>query len=747
MNDLTRTQTSRTSAKARMAALAALASISFLFSGCLRSESGGTDDPSGDATATIEGRVQGDAELGAVGAMGAMGAQGKRSSSGGIEAAAVTVMRIKADGSLEIVSAAEAKTDAQGRFSVKAVVNSSVDGTREWIVVAKKEAREWKAVVSGKVKQGATVVCRPLTLESSLEAAVLAKVRAQSGSGEVSFADIASHIDAGVSAKVDATTDADADADGNADEKAAAETWLAAQITAEAKANASALAASAGKFTLAQIDKANEARMDAQAKLEADLDAALALEGSLSAGTKAGIEADRQEAEFKAWTAAGISLGELAKAREASYQAAARAGTEAAIEAGTKLAWMRKLALDNAVTLEAAVKEEIKSTGNQSDIAVASGILLKASLGAANSEAEIASAFSAFRASIAAGLKTYAETHLTGKVEGNVSGAAVQVATIKADGSLEILPGVSTTTDAQGGFSLNTETKLPDSLVVLVTKNEEKLMILVDSATSKPVQVGAETTLEARLAQAILKGGTSIVTQAEINSQVDSGVAADVKGDDSATAHLMAALEIAAQAKARFLADAGASASASAEVKARSLQVYAQTLARFVAGITAEARFSVVKNAHLQAGLALSAAAEAQVKAAGAPDAAVQSTQSAGAAFQASLRAAASEAAIASAYASYHASVTAGLKAALLLHAATVESVDAKIRGEAGARAELLAKLKSAADAEAAAMAHSEFSVSVEAQVAAAFKGVLAAPGEAQVKAVAQALILANMGG
>jgi hypothetical protein len=737
MNYSIRTQTSRTSTKARNYAIAALASVSFLFSGCFRGESSGTGDASGDATATIEGRVQGDAELGGMGK--------RSSSSAGVEAATVTVMRIKADGSLEAVSAAEVKTDAQGRFSVKAAVNSSVEGTRELVVSAKKTGREWKAVVSGKVKQGSTVVCRPLTIESSVEADVLAKVRAQSGSSEVSFADIASHIDAGLSAKVDAS--ADVNANGNADEKAAAETWLAAQIATEAKANSSALVASAGKFTLAQIDKANEARLDAQAKLEADLDAAIALEGAVSTEAKARIESNRQEAEFKAWIGAGIALGELAKAREISYQAAVHAGTEVAIEAGTKLAWMRKLALDNAVTLEAAVKEDVKASGNQSDIAVTSGTVLKASLGAASTEAEIAIAFAAFRASVAAGLKTFMETHLTGKVEGNVSGAAVQVATIKADGSLEILPNVTATTDAQGGFTLNSDTKLPDSLVVLVTKNEAKLMILVDSATSKPVQVGAETTLEARLAQAVLKGGTSIVTQAEINAQVDSGVAAQVNGNDSATARLMAALEVAARAKAGFLADAGATVAASAEGKARSLQVYAQALARLTVGLSTEARMSVVKSAHVQAGLALSAAAEAQVKAAGALEATLKSVQVAGSALHASLQAAVSEEAIASAYASYHASVIAGLKAAVLLHGATVESLDAKIRAQDGARAELMAKIQGAVDAAAAAKAHTEFSASVEAQVSAAFTGGLGSPSEAHVKAIAQALILANMGG
>ena len=596
--------------------------------------------------------------------------------------------------------------------------------------------------------------------------------------------------------------------------KAATKTWLAAQIGTEAKTRTSVLVSSAGKFTLAQMDKANEARMDAEAKLEADLNAVrLGRKGSGEA--KAKVESDRQTAEFQAWTGAGIALGELAKAKEASFQAAVQAGSEAAIEAGTKLAWMRNLALDNAVTLEAAIKEDVKTSGGQSDIAVSSGIALKASLNAAKTAAEIDSGFRelprfrhngaqdlrgnrlgrqgvpfrfvqgphGFKASLEAAVsaeaiaeayrKFYLDAEaeiksgitavlgasdsakvgaltrtalligiqgdgggkivlpgftLSGKVEGNVSGADVQVAKVKADGSLEILANVSATTDAQGGFTLNTNTKLPDSILLVVTKNEEKLMILVDSATSKPVQVGAETTVEAHLAQAILKGGTSIVTQGEINAQVDSGIAADVKGSDSALAHLMASLEIAAQAKARFLLDAGIAVSGSAEGKARSLQVYAQTLARFTAGISAEAKHSLVKNAHIQAGLALSAAAEAQAQAAGASEAALASLVSAGIAFQASLQAAVSEEAIASAYASYHVSVTASLKAALVLHAAAIELPGRQNPGP-GRRAR-------GTDGQAQERRRCGRRVQgpcgvlrrVEAQVAAAFTGGLAAP-------------------
>jgi hypothetical protein len=756
------------------------------------------------------------------------------------------------------------KTDVQGRFSVGTTANE----VRELVVVARKGSKEWKAVVSGKVKRGTVVVCRPLNTESSVEADVLAKVRGESKSMEVSFADIAGHIDAEMSLQ--------------AGGKTGAEAYLSAQLQTEAKARASVLVSSSGKFTLAQIDKANEARMDAEAKLESDLDAAAEL--SADAGSK--IETDFHAAEFKAWADAGIVLGEVAKAHEASYKAMLQASAGASVESETKLTWLHKIALAHAATLEAAVKEDVKASGGQSEIAVSAGIVLEASLNAAKSETEIDSAFAGFRASVSAGLKGFAETalggkvllsdssrarielktaleaaatadkiaeayqkfyvsaeaeiqakisgslvtadsakinaltrivlligiqgngggsitlpgfYLSGKVEGDVSGADVQVAKVKADGSLEIITDVETRTDANGGFTINTDTKLPDSVVVVVTKNDSKLMVLIDSATSKPVRVGTETTVETKIYQQILKDGKAdIVTSDEIKAHVDSNVAAEVKGNDSAIAHLIGGLEIAARAQNGFLLDGGfglsaaglnligsaragaqakleadlkAAAGAAASVQAaydayhktvveayvqagldagiyaKSMQVYAQALARFTAGITAEAKFSLVKSARVQAVHALRTAVEAQVKAAGAADVSIKTLMEAGVALQASAEAAVGEEAVASAYAAYNASVTASLKAALVLQASAIESLNAKIRAADGVRAELMGKVKAAADAETAAKAHVEFSAAVEAQAKAAFGSGLGAPGSAQVKALTQAMILANMGG
>jgi hypothetical protein len=713
--------------------LTALAAGSLFFSGCFRDESPTGGGNQNGMSATFEGRVQGDA---------AVDGLGKRSSQdGGVEGAIVTVARIKSDGSLETVSTAEVKADVQGRFSVKA----AADGARELVVVARKEGREWKAVVSAKAEDGRAIACRPLNIESSIEADVLAKVRG-SGASEVSFADIAARIDAEVAMQVEAQAETGADA------KADAEAWLSARLRAECKARTEALVSSAGGFTLAQIDKANEARMDAEARFEADLEAAadLSVHGTISADAAAKIDSGYRSAEIKAWTGAGIVLGEVAKACDSSYRASVRAVSEASVSAGIKLAWIRRLAIENAFLLETSVKEGVKASDSQTDIVIRSGTVLKISLSHAATQAEMDSAFAAFRAAVATVALSPFSLH--GQVEGGASGADVHAATVNADGSLKILAGISAHTDAQGGFSLNTDFKLPDSVVLVVTRGDATLMILIDSAnlssSQNPVQVNTESTVEVGIIQHILKeGGAGLVTREDVRIQVDSGVAANVKGDDGAMTHLLAAMEIAARAKAEFLAKAGADIGASAEGKARSLQIYAQTLARFTIGLSAEARFSLIKSAHAQACIALRAAAEAQVKAAGAAEIAIQSLAVAGAALQASLEASADEEAIAKAYADYHAAVNVCLKQAVMLYAAAVDSVDAKIRGADGARAELTGRLKAAADAEAVSKAHLEFSAQVEAQVRAAFGSGLGAPTGAQVEAISQSMILAGMCG
>jgi hypothetical protein len=232
-----------------------------------------------------------------------------------------------------------------------------------------------------------------------------------------------------------------------------------------------------------------------------------------------------------------------------------------------------------------------------------------------------------------------------------------------------------------------------------------------------------------------------------LSGKVDSVVAAEVAGNDTAIAGVLAGLEMAARAESGLLVTLGAQAQDSAAAKARSLELGAQALARFTTTLSAAAEFRLVKAAHVSACSSLRAAAEGSARAAGASEVALEALAGAGASLQASIGAATGEEAIAAAYEAFHAALSVCLKSALALQGPAWEKVDSAIRAEGGARATLLAKVAAAADAEAVVRAQVEFGVQVETEAKAAFAGGLAAPSSAQMNAIVRALLLANMCG
>jgi hypothetical protein len=796
-----KTRTPTTKSLLQIAAAAAAAGFIGLggLTGCL-SDPSSPKGSTGSSDVTLEGRVRGDLAL-AKRASGSMG----------IEGATVTVMRIKTDGSLEAVSGTEVKTDAQGRFSIRA----AADGARELVVVARTETKEWKGVVGAKAEKGKTVAVRPLDTESSVEADVLINMRGRANATEAVFADIASHIDAEMAVK----------ASGKAD----VEDYLSTQLQTEAEVRSSALVTGSGKYALAQLAKADEARMDAEAKLEADLGAAFDA-GAETAGSDASVSmeakarSDFMQAESKAYADAGIKLAEVAKACDSSYRAMIESGDKAAVSADSKLVWLHKIALGHAAALEAAVEADVKASGGSTQIAIDAGATLMSGVNVSKNAAEIDSAFAGFRAAISAGLHGLVDSTLVGpvgpihdggfildgQVEGAVSGSDVRIAKVNADGSLEILPGFSGKTDAQGGFTLSAGSDAginigaPDSdyVVIVTAKDSSKLMTVVDAslgAVSKPLQIGAETTVETQVYQQTVKQGVPGITLGQIKAQVDSQVAAavGVKGDDSAMARLLSSLEISYQSEDKFLTEGGFNLSASglasissarsqaqarleADLKAaagsetsirnaydtyrqalldgyakagldasafaRSQQVYAQALAHFSLGLSAEAKLALIRSAHAGAARALRTASETSLKASGAGEVSLKTLSDAGLAFQASVESAVSAEAIASAYGTYHAAATASLKSVFLLQSSAIETLDAKIRAQDGARAQLMSKVQSGVDAAAVSKAHVDFAAQVETETEATFGG-LGAPSAAQVKAMAGILILANMGG
>jgi hypothetical protein len=669
-----------------------------------------------------------------------------------------------------------------------------------------------------------------------------------------------------------------------ADGKAEVTGFLAAQMETEAEARLAVLMNGSAKATRAQIGKMDEARLKAQAALEASLDAASRTEAGLTAEARMQAEGEAMKAQWNAVAEAGIALGEFAKAREAAFRAMIKGHAEASVEAEAKAEWLRRAALVNALSLEAALRGDVEAAGGNASVVAEAGATLKLALASAEDEAEVDSAFAKCRADIAAGLKTslestlggslglsdsskaraalelslesaataeavaeayakfYADAEaeikagltglggtidsakaealvraallvdlqgrigggsqggftLNGSVEGGLSGAEVRVATVKADGSLEILTDVKAETGANGEFSIKTESALPENVVLVVTKDSSTLKTLVDTQSETEVKVGSETTVEAEVYQKVIGEGMVDITPADVKAQVDSVTAATLKGDDTLMISLIASMDAAAKAQSRFLTDSGvglaqaslllittaratAQTRLEAELKAasgdavkvkaaynayhnalmeayikagldvsayaRSQQVYAQALVKSSVRFSGEAKAALIRSGHSQAARGLRSAVELHLKAAGASETLLKAAVEAGVALQSAIDISADAETISSAYAAYHASIVSCLRGVFVLHATALSEIDGRIRGEGGARAALMAALQAEASADALSKAHVEFASKVEAEVASEFEGGLGGPTEAQAKVMAQVLLLANMCG
>jgi hypothetical protein len=137
-------------------------------------------------TSKISGRVDGNQGF------------SKISSVQGVEGAAVTVARVKADGSLETVSNASVQTDAEGKFTVE----TDVENEDHLVVVATKGSSEWKAVVSAEVKHNTTVYCPPMSDETTAEAEVYAEAKVEGKTNIVFYSEIQTYVDSDVAAEM-----------------------------------------------------------------------------------------------------------------------------------------------------------------------------------------------------------------------------------------------------------------------------------------------------------------------------------------------------------------------------------------------------------------------------------------------------------------------------------------------------------------------------------------------------------------
>ncbi|MFO7447029.1 MAG: hypothetical protein R6W90_11720 [Ignavibacteriaceae bacterium] len=301
--------------------------------------------------------------------------------SGTVEGASVILARVKADGALETVSKNEVTTDADGKF----LIETDVNGEADLVIVAKKGNKEWKGIVTSKVRTGITVYSQPLNEETTAEVHIYTKAKAQ-GYNNVSYTDIAAYINATAAAEIKNNT--------NAAAKIAASLKAKADVHARTVSNSS-FGGSNEKWNLILAGST-----DAQASLERDLfyaESEAAEEAAFNAYFKALVNA---------YVNAGLSADACFRATEISQKV--YLNNISSLSAGAQLELKKRAAVVKARILSSAVNFRFTAMGAsnaQLNALSTAGLNLSAALKNASGESQIKAAFDTYNSVILNELK------------------------------------------------------------------------------------------------------------------------------------------------------------------------------------------------------------------------------------------------------------------------------------------------------------------------------------------------------
>jgi hypothetical protein len=190
-----------------------------------------------------------------------------------------------------------------------------------------------------------------------------------------------------------------------------------------------------------------------------------------------------------------------------------------------------------------------------------------------------------------------------------------------------------------------------------------------------------------------------------------------------------------------------ARAAMDAATHACSMQAYLQAMAKASVRLAPDARAAQLRGAHLQAARGLRSAVELWMKGIGANGERLRTLMLAGVDLQSTLEASDDPEAVRQAYSTYHVSVLTVLCTVLPMHARNLSMLSIRLRCEGGARSRLFAALRAADVIDAIAKAYADFTAAVESEAGKVFPGDPGAPVPHQAQAIAQVLMLANMGG
>lgn len=325
--------------------------------------------------------------------------------SGSISATAkVRVSRLKVDGSLELVAQGNVQSDGRYELAVpageKRLICESVDASGK--VVA--------SVIVESSGSGGAMTVSPMDTETSIEAAVLAKMAASGVAlAECNAIDLRARINVKVAEAVKAAADADV------------------KIRALAEAIAAAQSAKVKAYASAGINTSQSALFDAQLAAAVKLNAALDASASASASDKA--YADFYSDSDAALMAMDASAKKHARA-ESCASVAFRAAVKARLQAGAAADPVADASLRAAASLEAraaaAAVQSLLTAGAAASAtttaAANASAMLSAQLAASTSASASAAAFAGWRTSLTGG------GSVSGSVVGDVLGVNLATA-------------------------------------------------------------------------------------------------------------------------------------------------------------------------------------------------------------------------------------------------------------------------------------------------------------------------------
>lgn len=143
----------------------------------------------------------------------------------------------------------------------------------------------------------------------------------------------------------------------------------------------------------------------------------------------------------------------------------------------------------------------------------------------------------------------------------DIEGTVVTAATVSSSGSFQMMEDTETEVESSGEFTLEADASTAEEIVVVAENNGEQLTGYISaevengsSYTIKPLDTesSAETDVYTQIKS---QGNTDIVHKSDIETVITSNSAADVHGDESATAEVAAAVTNSAQARSEFFSE------------------------------------------------------------------------------------------------------------------------------------------------------------------------------------------------